>query len=99
MRGYNQSEELAYTVAKILSRPYGKDTLRKTSFTKRQVKTTTKHQRINNQKNTFEVILPVGDGDFILIDDVTTTGATMLAARHALLSSGARTVTGVTVAH
>ena len=99
MRGYNQAEELAKTISLLTSLPYDPKTLLRKGLSRRQVKAANRNQRLTNQKNTFKVNKNTTGQDFILIDDVTTTGATLRTARKALIDSGARNVWAVTIAH
>ena len=101
-RKYNQS----LLIAKILSKDTGnvkvKDSiLEKTKNHLSQNKIRNRSQRLDNVKNSFRVKNPK---DFsgkivILVDDVTTTGATLFEARKILKESGAKKVFGFTVAH
>jgi len=102
-RGFNQAQILArklhttnpriYTgVCNILSRT--RETTPQTDVPHRQA-------RITNMKNVFAIQKPdrVTGHDVLVVDDVTTTGATLRDARRALKAAGARTVQAVTVAH
>jgi ComF family protein len=98
-RGYNQAEALAKIAARISSLPISTTLLKRNSMLKQQVKTRSRTERLKNQHNAFSVLLDVTGKDFILIDDVTTTGATLLSARKALIDKGAKNVWAVTIAH
>lgn len=52
-----------------------------------------------NLLDSFEADDRVSGKYVILIDDVVTTGSTMLEARKELLSKGAKKVLGFTIAH
>lgn len=56
---------------------------------------------MKNLVGTFEVQNPekIRGRNIILIDDVTTTGATLKEAKKVLRASGARKIIGVTLAH
>ncbi len=91
-RGYNQSEILAKTLADTLALTYG-DILVRTRPTKTQ-KDLKKDKRIANVKGCFMVQpgLDLGGKVVLLIDDVTTTGSTLLEAAKALKQSHALSV-------
>lgn len=98
-RGYNQSELLASAISKESGIPVKMDILRKTKYTERQVTAQTKAERLNRQRNSFKVTGPLPYTNIILIDDVTTTGTTLLEARSCLIKNGASKVLAITVAH
>ncbi len=114
-RGYNQAELLARAMLKKLAefdrngRGDGMgerisiDTalLEKIVDTKPQAEISHRIERLKNLGDCFRVAPgrePKGEL-VILIDDVTTTGATLLAVRQALLRVGFRDVHALTVAH
>lgn len=99
MRGYNQSELIARELSKQCSLPLNTKILTRIKSPKRQVTTKTKGERLQNQHNSFKVIANVEGLHIILVDDVTTTGATLSEARKTLLQAGATTVKAVTLAH
>ena len=100
-RGYNHTEALAEALGKKLSLRVQKNILLRNSDTskKRQVQTRSRGERLRNQHNAFRVATSVSGMNIILVDDVTTTGATLLEARKVLLQSGASSVEAFTVAH
>lgn len=101
LRGYNHTEVLAKRVSKELNLPFKNNFLSHCgSITKRrQVATRSRHERLLNRKNTFLAHPDVKNKHIILLDDVTTTGATLIEARKVLLERGASTVTAYTIAH
>ncbi len=99
IRGYNQAEVIAQTISTLYSLEIHNTLLKRSSYRKRQVKTSSRSLRIQNQKKSFSVIASVQNLNIILIDDVTTTGATLDEARHILLKHGARNVVALTLAH
>ena len=109
IRGYNHAEALAYELVKrLLSRKLEETTpdylvnstiLTRKISKKRQVLTTSRRERLLNQQGTFRVCGDVHDMHIILLDDVTTTGATLAEARRMLLSHGAQSIVAYTIAH
>lgn len=97
-RGYNQSEFIAKTLDQDL---VNSNILYKKTNHISQNKIKNKNERRNNIKNSFEVknINKAKDKIIILIDDVTTTGATIIEARKVLKNAGAKKVYGFTLAH
>jgi competence protein ComFC len=103
IRGYNHSHLIAKTVAKNNQMIFEPDILKlskeKLFLTKRQVTTKTRKERLSNKINTFTVSKDVVQKNILIIDDVTTTGATLGEARRILLKHGAHDVIAYTIAH
>lgn len=103
-RGYNQSELLAYALKKYdvsnlcIIAPHA---LTRTRDTKIQARAEKRGVRFKNLANAFTCrdSSLVRGRYVILIDDVTTTGATLVEAKRALEKSGARKVLALTLAH
>lgn len=98
-RGYNQSEEFAKGLSKVLGIPYTEN------FVKRNVKTQTqtRKSKLSRWKNVREVFALKNEEDvkgkrILLADDVVTTGATLEACAHALLGAGCSEVSVVCIA-
>jgi len=102
-RGYNQSELLAREIirhdnAKIFQ--IETKALKRTQNTKPQAKSEKRASRFKNLCGAFTATPSIVRGKhIILIDDVTTTGATFSEARKTLLQAGALTVRAYAVAH
>ena len=99
IRGYNHSERIAYELSKQTRIPMINNILTRTSSKKRQVLLHSRSERLKNQHNAFTVTKEVVGMKIILVDDVTTTGATLLEARKVLLAKGALRVEALTIAH
>lgn len=74
-RGFNQSIEIARTVARELQIPLDLDSCRRHSDTPHQTRLSAK-QRRKNLKNAFTVVKPINAQHIAILDDVMTTGAT-----------------------
>jgi len=100
-RGFNQCEELVREIKKIggdnIEVSY--NTLKKVRETERQTKLS-REERMENIKNSMQAENKIiKNKTIIILDDVYTTGASLLEARRALLSSGAKRVIGLFIAH
>lgn len=102
-RGFNQTEILAYYLAKNIKGEYNKKVLLKNIKTKKQALIKNKKERFINIKNAFSIKKGKEDilknTDIIIIDDLSTTGATLLEIKKILKKAGARNVTAITIAH
>ncbi len=98
-RGYNQAEQIAYELSKILKLKTEENMLARSRSPIRQVKTKSKKEREENQSGSFVLLKNPAGMNLLLVDDVTTTGATLSEARKILLKNGASTVRAATLAH
>lgn len=98
-RGYNQSEELALELSKIIQVPVVPDVLLKIKETFAQAKLT-KEQRMKNLKNTFIVknLNKIKNKKVFLIDDIYTTGSTITECAKTLKNNGVKQVWGICIA-
>lgn len=101
IRGYNHTEQIAKAVSLQLQIPVMDNILKENSskHSRRQVTTRSRKDRILNKRNAFITNKDVTGFNIILIDDVTTTGATLREARKVLLQHGALSVVAFTFAH
>lgn len=103
-RGYNQSELLAEAlIQKDGSHSFAlaNDVLYKIKDTKNQAEIKDRKDRMTNLKDCFAVKneIEIKNRNIILIDDVTTTGATLKEARKVLKRAGAKKILSLTIAH
>ena len=88
-RGYNQSEEIARGVAHVTGLPIYNKVVRRTRFDQSQTRLSP-YERRTNTEDAFQLV----DGDkirglhLLLIDDIVTTGATILALAKELQRAG-----------
>jgi len=101
-RGFNQAEKLAVELVKLNpSLVLEKNVLSKIQETPNQARIRNRAERLKNLKGCFKVRNEnlIKNRNIILVDDVSTTGATLCEAKKILLASGARYVIGLTLAH
>jgi ComF family protein len=98
-RGFNQAEVLAKIFSKKFDLEMGKNILERTKNTKAQVDLPAKARRRNVQGafSCFNKRL-VKDRNFLLVDDMITTGATLANCASALKRTGASSVWALTLA-
>lgn len=98
-RGYNQAEELAKELSKILKVPVISNNLIKTRVTLPQVELSAE-KRGQNLKNAFLVKSPeqIKGKKIFLVDDVYTTGSTMEECSRVLRDAAAKQVWGIVIA-
>lgn len=99
-RGYNQSELLAEYVSKKLERKCPKGVIIRSKNTTPQFKLP-KSERHENIKGAFDVVKKetIQSLTVFLIDDITTTGATLLECANVLKRNGAGKVYGIALGH
>jgi ComF family protein len=95
-RGYNQSERIAAALGSRVTLPVRSDLLRRVRETRTQT-ALTPEARHANVSGAFHAG-PVQGLALVLVDDVFTTGATLVAAGTALAEAGAVRVEAVTFA-
>ena len=101
-RGYNQSEKIANMLSEATKgRSKVLNMLIRREFTQTQTRLN-REQRHQNVKNAFAlapnaVVIP--NQQYILVDDVFTTGSTLNACARVLLEAGATRIKVVTLGH
>lgn len=104
VRGYNQSALLARAFVENLGEKefkYEGDIIEKIRDTIAQAKIRNRTERLKNLQGAYKIKSNaiVKGKNIILIDDVSTTGATLKEARRVLREAGARNVIALVVAH
>jgi len=98
-RGYNQSYLLAKELSKLINLPMDETGLVREKYVLPQARTSSVEERRENVRDVFACR---GDAirshRILLIDDVTTSGATMNACASVLKSAGAKVVWGLALA-
>ena len=97
-RGYNQVGLVARPLAYQLGLRYEPDALWKARETRSQVGLSLTERR-NNVQNAYQAeAKAVGRNSILIMDDVATTGSTIVACTEALLTAGAEEVYVLTIA-
>lgn len=98
-RGFNQSEKLAEYLSAKLQLKFDANSLKRVKF-KRPQASLKKDQRLKNIHNVFAWHgAKIKGSNIILVDDVTTTGATLNECAKVLKQHGAREVWGLVLAN
>ncbi len=99
IRGFNQTELISYRTATLLDLPIESRILLKIKNTTPQMKLSRK-KRIANLDGSFAVVnhLAITDKRILLIDDITTTGATLAECAKELIKGGAKDVFALSIA-
>lgn len=96
VRGYNQSERIATQLGSAVGLPVA-DILMRTRSTGSQVGLAARERR-ENVRDAFAARRELAGRTVILIDDVVTTGATIVECARACRAAGAASVTALTLA-
>ena len=98
-RGYNQSALLAQELGRLSGLPVVADCLVRHSYTPPQARSNGVSERHKNVADAFKCLDGVFQGkQVLLLDDVSTSGATLNACARALKAAGAATVWGLVMA-
>lgn len=96
-RGYNQSQEMAVELAKVINCPNLPDAIERIRGTGSQVDLS-REERLKNLDDAFTALPNLITGKtLLLVDDVQTTGTTLSMCAEAAIQAGAVRVYGITV--
>lgn len=98
-RGYNQSDMLAGGIASEISIPLENQAMTRSCHTVTQTGLG-QDERWRNVSSAFKITAPekIKGRHLLVVDDVLTTGATLLSAAHTLIAAGAHLVSFATLA-
>jgi competence protein ComFC len=99
-RGFNQSMLIAKNLAERINLPVVENVLIRNKHTKPQTETASAAERRLNIQNCFMIAdaHAIARKKILLIDDVTTSGATLGEAARILKSAGVKTIIGLAIA-
>lgn len=97
-RGYNQTGVIAKLLAKKMHVTYSRRCLAKAKDNRTQHRLS-RSERFENIKGVFCVNEDVSHKKVLLIDDITTTGATLMECTQMLLESGCKRVDSAVIAY
>jgi ComF family protein len=98
-RGYNQSDLLAKELSKLTKLPEDRSCLKRVKYILPQAITKSLDERLNNVYQAFSCINSrIQYTNILLLDDVSTSGATLDACAKALKDAGALSVWGLVLA-
>lgn len=96
-RGYNQAKEISYYLAQQLNIPHQPEALEKIRHTQSQVGLS-QSERLANIKEAFSANSSLLKGKtLLLVDDVRSTGATLVECAQTAINAGASAVYAITV--
>lgn len=102
-RGFNQNAKIAKELAQQISGTYFPSLVIKIKETQKQALLKHRSDRMKNIRNAFLIKKENKHGiayrDIIIVDDLVTTGATVVEMKRVLEKAGARKVIAITVAH
>lgn len=97
-RGYNQAELLAREVGRRLGVPVDRGVLKRVRHSPPQARAASREERHANVAGAFQARRELRGLRVLVLDDVTTTGATLAACAAVLQAAGAESVWGVAFA-
>ncbi len=100
IRGFNQAELLARRFAQKTGLPINSSTLRRVRYIKPQAECVSRAERVLNIQHSFLIKKPeqVRGKNIILVDDVTTSGATLREAALTIKRAGGKNIIALVAA-
>lgn len=102
LRGYNHAELVAKEYSEMLTIPVVKNLLIRDHYTSQQAKTKNASARVKNIAHAFTINTSLKEffsKNILLVDDTTTTGATLAESKKTLEKYGFRNIKAITLAH
>ncbi|MEI6691366.1 MAG: phosphoribosyltransferase family protein [Chlorobium sp.] len=96
-RSYNQSEKIAEGIGKLLQKPVKSDLLQRKRYTVSQTGLSALDRK-KNPEGAFQALQGIPPCHVLLVDDIITTGATLVAAALALRQGGVEKISFAAVA-
>ena len=98
-RGFNQSEMIALGMAEYWEKEVHTETLKRKKYTQSQTHKA-RYERFENTESVFELdnIKSYEDKHVLLVDDVISTGSTILACAETIRQSGASSISIISIA-
>ncbi len=98
-RGYNQSDFIAKGISTALNIPYSSKSIKRIKYTESQTKLNMAERSLN-VSNAFKARnkKKLSGKNILVVDDVCTTGATLLGCAKVLIDAGANSVYGCSIA-
>ena len=95
-RGYNQTEYIAKSISKIINIPYYNNIVERKVYKESQT-THNKSERLANIKGVFNIKNPkfIRSKNIIIVDDIITTGATIIEISDLCKTSGANNIAAI----
>ena len=100
-RGYNQSEFIAKGINEVIGIPVNKKVIKRKKYTQTQTALSKEERRTNIQNTIIPYYrnLKLKGGNYLLVDDVLTTGSTLNECANTLLLMGAKKVEVATLVY
>jgi ComF family protein len=95
-RGFNQAKIISDVISKAYHIPYQNSILTRQKNTRAQHRLN-KNERLKNIKGAFKVVADISDKRILVVDDICTTGATLIESSRVLYEAGAREVSAFTL--
>lgn len=96
-RGFSPAYEISYWIHKRTQTEIVKDAIKFQKSVNKQA-LLNQRSREENMKNAFKVNINCTNKNFLIVDDIFTTGNTILSAKNALLENGANRVYSLSMA-